>query len=190
MTPHVLCSTARCASKPFWSIGRWVVIDFGLAGLFDRFEKSFGKRTTNVLLVLIGLAIAATCVRLVVTAISPVYFVLRDSIISSDGSRQLIDGILIGAVVLAGMILAALIAHAIEIRHKYYSITETAEENITNSAELIKRSDDGMRETKETLDDAQRVNQESKEILAELLQIRDKVSQLQEPTGNEEEKPR
>ena len=53
-------------------LGRTVVIDFGLAGLFDRFERTFGIRVTNSLLALVGTTIVVFCIGLIATTIHPV----------------------------------------------------------------------------------------------------------------------
>jgi hypothetical protein len=48
------------------------MMDFGLAGLFDRFEKDFGRPLTLALEALIGLAVASVCFGLIWGFLKPI----------------------------------------------------------------------------------------------------------------------
>ena len=41
---------------------RWAIMDFGVDGFLDKFEKHFGALATKALLILIALAIVSVCV--------------------------------------------------------------------------------------------------------------------------------
>lgn len=67
-----------CICHPFVTWGRLFVIDLGLSGLLDRFEKTFGTVITNFLLGLIGLTVAVVCVGLIATYLIPAFLFLVD----------------------------------------------------------------------------------------------------------------
>jgi hypothetical protein len=56
------------------------VIDFGLAGVLDRFERTFGARLTNYLLGLIGSTLVVVCLGLIASTIMPLiwWFIEKD----------------------------------------------------------------------------------------------------------------
>jgi uncharacterized membrane protein len=67
-------------SDSFERFGRRLVIDFGLAGVLDRFERTFGTRATNLLLGLIGATVVVVCIGLIFSTIMPVvwWFIEKD----------------------------------------------------------------------------------------------------------------
>jgi hypothetical protein len=60
------------AIDSFAEHGCRAMMDFGLAGLFERFEREFGQWAARWLLALIGLTIVAVCCSLIVSSIYPV----------------------------------------------------------------------------------------------------------------------
>lgn len=70
-TPQTTILAARYVFDGMACVGRGLMIDFGLAGLFDKFEEILGSRLTKALLALIAAAVAVVCLRVIAETISP-----------------------------------------------------------------------------------------------------------------------
>jgi hypothetical protein len=72
------CCAARRDS--LIGLGTTAVIDFGLAGLFERFEREFGRTVTRALLALIGVTIVVVSLGLIAQFLWALYQWTTDTI--------------------------------------------------------------------------------------------------------------
>jgi hypothetical protein len=85
------------------------MMDFGLAGLFERFEKSLGRKFTTFIEVTIAIAIVSTCLGLIWSFLSPIVLWLGGEEGPSTFSRQLslgVGSLLVLAAGAAGLVCA------------------------------------------------------------------------------------
>lgn len=71
MTPLPTIIESSSILNVIFNIGRQIMIDFGLAGLFERFERRFGKWASVLLEAVIYITILVFCISLIWAAISP-----------------------------------------------------------------------------------------------------------------------
>ena len=81
-------------------------MDFGLAGLFDRFEKTFGEGWTKFILFWIALAILCTCLGLVWSFIGPIVIFLGTSETTASAIRNIAGLVIILACSAAAIVTA------------------------------------------------------------------------------------
>jgi uncharacterized membrane protein len=164
------------------------MIDFGLAGLFERFEQTLGKRLTWLLTVLIGLAVAVTCIRLIASAALPVYRITYDALVSDDGSGAILVVFNIGALVILAI---AVTAHIVNRTEANRAVKRANEAHMMSLARLAE-AEDTKRKVDEQLERAQSALVAVDNIVARIESMQVKAEDHADPPreGAEEEKNR
>lgn len=135
------------------SFGRQLVIDFGLSGLFDRFEKYFGARVVWWLCFLIALAVGSTCIKLIWSLILPIYRVFREAILKEADHFAVADASLTAFLLFLIVFGAVILANTVDARNKLKTIAARSEEteeiltraeHVSEAVDLIKADFDGI----------------------------------------------
>lgn len=112
------------------------MIDFGLAGLFDRFEKTFGSFLTKMLLIIIALAIVSICLRIIAEFVEPVFswaLMYKD-----PNARDIARAVGLMVNLLALVLLAAMLASYIDQKMTFRSKVDDIE-SVEKSLEEAKK---------------------------------------------------
>lgn len=165
-------------------------MDFGLGSVLDRFEKAFGKRITNLLLGLVGLATALTCVSVIWdNLLQPgLRWILQgvDAITEVGFIQVLVEIALYGAALVLGLTLAALISASLmrwqQVRHLRQLHAETQrlvnetrakfDEHMNAAAAQMDKAEDSVERSRIVLDEAERTLQMARETALEVLRAR------------------
>jgi hypothetical protein len=160
------------------------VFDFGLGGLFERFDKAFGERLTWLLTVLIGLTVAVSCISLTLSLISPAYVFIKSAVFETTARQSLFDFLVLVFAIVVGVVSAAWVASALEFRRKIdaarYRIRELEDELSVHEAASLERQ-----KLVDFLDaESLRLERKLQELHAEYNKIKEEVAKLELRAGN------
>jgi hypothetical protein len=101
------------------------MMDFGFGAFLEKLEAAFGKRATNVLLVLIACAVAATCVSIIFGFIKPILAFINKDWAQPNSILTFANSVQLGATVLSAAFLASYFIDAMRIKETNRKTEET-----------------------------------------------------------------
>lgn len=163
-----------CSLRLAWgwcvSLGATAMIDFGLAGIFDRFEQTFGKGITKFILGIIGLTIFTVCIGLIVATATPaLVWILSDE--PGSSAEKIRFGLGVAILVIYVALGTAFIASAIETRRE----VREARSLHDATCDLFCKVDDWLKKTEKLFVETTEIHQQIEKISKEQISASEKM---------------
>ncbi|HVX35472.1 MAG TPA: hypothetical protein VHC71_04555 [Hyphomicrobium sp.] len=159
------------------------MIDLGLSGLVDRFEKTFGTLITNFLLGLIGLTVGVVCIGLMATYLIPTFLFLVDDQLGAKYTYYSGAIAYLGLTVFFVWHITSSIGTAIEKR----AVIREAREFNSDTRQLYNEVEENLAKSEKALEESRQLYVALKNLAENNPVIREALSDLETKMQHEEQ---
>ena len=157
------------------TVGRRIAVDFGFGALLDKIEEHFGKGVLKVFLVLIGLAVALFCGKMIwEIALGPLTTFLISTVANGQWIKALVQIFWMAIAVALGVGLASLISANLMSWRDY----KRGKELLGQTKELHDVIKANIAEARSAITDSNEITQRARQVLMEATALREEAETI------------